>query len=437
MPNTTINFTFANLTTGRITATPTQAFATDTNALVIAGKPFASATISSGAATLVLPATESIGVAYDFLVEEGTSPSFVLVDKFRRIVPNASPINAGGLVTAFFSQDALDQSVDAVARRLTIEPYITALSQRIPGFEYKPYTAGTVFAKNQFTARGDSLYRYISATQSSNKDPLIAANVTPSAGAVWELVLKAPTGAGTTTTDVAYDRTAFSSRTTEPASRANLVQAIDTVAQPNLSNYARKDVDNAWASPQTFTANIQVPTQARGNNSFLAASTAFVADAIATSAVTGQQLLVRANRFNMGDLAIASGGVVNVTYSNFTSNVNNWHSGTSFRVPTGQDGEYEWEVGLDLGYNVQTLNTAFRAVLREFTGTDPEVNFNDVILILAAQPYDFGQVGGIFRFAYPCVGGRNYCVRVSTNSAGSASRSVRGNSYNRLNIWKR
>lgn len=281
----TINFTFANIAIGRITATPTQAFTDDQNRLVVGGKPFASATIASGAASLTIPSTENIGVPYDFVVEEGTSPNFTVVDRFRRIAPNASPVNASGLLTQFFAPDNLDASVDAISRRLVVEPYITALSQRIPGFTYFAWTATQVFARNQFTGRGDRIFRYIGNTQQAGVDPLIAANVAPAVGAVWEEVLRAPTGAGTTTTDVEYNATAFTNLRTEPASRRNLVQAISGVAAPDLTNYARRDQAQSWTGKQTFGAGAAGVTSNPGTNNTDLATNAFVQAAI--GAVSG------------------------------------------------------------------------------------------------------------------------------------------------------
>lgn len=51
----------------------------------------------------------------------------------------------------------------------------------------------------------------------------------------------------------------------------------------DVADYARKSGDNAFTGDNAFSGEVTVPTQAAGDNSTKAASTAFVADAVATA----------------------------------------------------------------------------------------------------------------------------------------------------------
>jgi hypothetical protein len=276
----TVNFSYANLTTGRITATPKETFIDGTGKLVLGGIPFPSVNIASGAASIVLPSTKDFGIAYKFVIESGTTPTFTKIDEFEVVLDNVTPQNGNTLFTSFFSPDTLDTSVQTIADLLTKTPYLDRLAQRIPGFSFKTWTATQSFVKNDFTFRGARLYQWIKNTSGTNIDPLNSGNYTDpgnlldgtvNANASWLVATSSLVGAGTSTTVLAYDNATFANLSTQPASRQNLKQLEDliraSIAAPDLSAYARKDQSNSFSVSQIFAQGGTVPDLLNTDNS--------------------------------------------------------------------------------------------------------------------------------------------------------------------------
>lgn len=278
--NITINFTYANVTSGRITATPKASFIDSTGKLVVGGISFPSVAIASGAATIVLPETELEGIAYRFAVESGVSPNFTLIQTFDAIVKNVTPQNGNTFLTQFFSPDSLDTSIYNIADLLSKTPFLDRLATRIPGFNFKVYTTTTVFAKNDFTFRGDRYYQWIKSTTGTNVDPLTSGNYTDPGGlrdgvinvnASWLVTSNSLLGSGMATTPVVYDNASFVPLATEPASRKNLteLEALlrSSLGQPNLTDYAKLSTVNNFTGTQNLGAGGTVPDLPGSDNS--------------------------------------------------------------------------------------------------------------------------------------------------------------------------
>jgi hypothetical protein len=311
----TVNFSYTNLTTGRITATPTETFLDGTGKLVIGGIPFPSVNIASGLASIVLPTTKDYGIAYKFVIESGTNPTFTKVDEFFAILDNLTPINGNTLIAGFFSQDTLDTSLYSITDLLTKVPFLDRLAARIPGFVYKNWTTTQSFAKNEITFRGSRLYQWMKVTSGVNVDPLAAGNYhdpgnlldgTNNVNASWLVVSGSLVGSGTTTTNIAYNAATFANLLTEPASRKNLSE-LDALLRlaltPDLTNYARLDEPNTFEDQQTFGVNPLVPDLPGSDNSFNAINSRTVRAIIAGSNISANL----ANRISIVDERYASG----------------------------------------------------------------------------------------------------------------------------------
>ncbi|MGL5078590.1 MAG: hypothetical protein ACRDBG_22555 [Waterburya sp.] len=237
-----------------------------------------------------------------------------------------SPQNGNAFIRGFQSNDTLDTSIQAISDRITIEPYISRLAARIPGFTFKPYTAAQIFTKNDFTFRGTRLYQWIKATSGSNVDPLTAGNYADPSGyldsannanASWLVASPSLQGAGTSTNELVYEQSAFEALTTNPASRKNLnelrTNILANVSAPNLTAYARKDQQNSFTALQAFGAGATVPDLAAGDNSSAVANTRTVRAILAGSG--GLSLLNRISileeRRNQG-ISLAGVAGVNV-----------------------------------------------------------------------------------------------------------------------------
>ena len=168
-------------------------------------------------------------------------------------------------------------------------------------------TAGArVLVKDQAAAKDNGLYQVVAGgawTRSADADA--SAKVTPdmlvlvergtvNADSAWQLVTDAPITLGVTalTYEMAFGRTGvaagtYRSVTVDAYGRVTAASNPTTVAGYGLTDvYTRTQVDTALAlkanlASPTFTGAVSVPTPATGNNSTLAANTAFVQATIA------------------------------------------------------------------------------------------------------------------------------------------------------------
>lgn len=322
--NVTINFSYANLTTGRVTATPRASFIDVNGKVVLANIAYPTVAIASGNATIILPETEIEGVAYKFVIESGSVAPYTFIDEFDAIVKNVSPQNGNTLLTQFFSPDTLDTSIFNIADTLSKTPFIDRLAARIPGFNFKVFTNTQAFTKNDFTFRGDRFYQWIKTTSGTNIDPLTTGNYTDSgalqdgsisASASWQVASRSLVGSGVTTTDLAYLRSTFLGLNTQPASRKNLTELEDllraTIATPDLTNYARKDQTNNFTLFQNLGAGGSVPNLNQADNSTSIANTATVRAIISSIGIGNlvAKLSIVEERLNQGISAALSSGV--------------------------------------------------------------------------------------------------------------------------------
>ncbi|MNZ35176.1 hypothetical protein D3C78_525670 [compost metagenome] len=167
-------------------------------------------------------------------------------------------------------------------------------------------TAGSrVLVKNQTTGKDNGLYVVASAAWTRSADADISAEVTPgmlvlvergtvNGDSAWQLVTDGPITLGTTALayEMAFGRTGvtastYRSVTVDAYGRVVAATNPTTVAGYGLTDvYTKTQIDQALAlkaplASPTFTGQVKVPTPAAGNNSDLAANTAFVMTAIA------------------------------------------------------------------------------------------------------------------------------------------------------------
>lgn len=340
---TVINGTFPGLANnGRVVAVALQTI-TEGNNIYPAGLNIAIATIGAGGAfTITVPSTEATGVQVRFRIEQGTAAPYTLIDTIDRVVQTATPVQFSVLIDSYYSPGMVDTSNKAIADLLAGSSSFLAA---VPGFTEKTWTTTETFTLGQYTFRGDGLFRYISATASSNVDPLIAANVVPSAGAKWERKLTVPIGAGGSTNVRVYDQTIFETLTTEPASRKNLNELRAAIAAPNLTNYAQINTAQSWTGKQTFGA---------GASGITGASGASTTD-LATNAFVQQELTTHRMPVPIVDVKMTSHppitlGVNNITFNSEDLDPLNAFSSTDFIVPTG-GGNFEFDIILGVRWN--------------------------------------------------------------------------------------
>lgn len=394
----TLNFSYANLISGRLTATPKESFQKSDGKIVQGGIAFPSVVFTNGSGSIVLPTTQDTGIAYTFVLESGTAPNFTLVDRFDAVLPNVTPQNLNNLLQAFQANDLLDTSIQAITDALTRSPNIDKLSARIPGFTQKPWNTTTAFSKNELTFRGERFYKWIKDTQGTNIDPLVAGNRTDpgnyqdgvvNAAASWQVVSSSLVGSGTSTTAVAYDQAAFEGLTTTPASRKNLnelrANILANVSTPNLSAYARTDAQNQFNLLQVFAAGLSAADLSANDNSSSIPNTRTVRSIIAASPGNGLSLLNRisiceerynpgvarglsagsnlrglnATLVNSGDIVSLSGGVVRVkagTYLVFAHATHVYTSGYKVILQNESNGDLISSRSMS-GYSGRNLTT--------------------------------------------------------------------------------
>lgn len=162
-----------------------------------------------------------------------------------------------------------------------------------------------VLVKNQAAAKDNGIYVAATAAWVRSTDADVSAEVTPgmlvlvergtvNADSAWQLVTDAPITLGVTALayEMAFGRTGvaagtYRSVTVDAYGRVTAATNPTTVAGYGLTDvYTKTQVDTALAlkanlASPTFTGAVSVPTPATGNNSTLAASTAFVQATIA------------------------------------------------------------------------------------------------------------------------------------------------------------
>lgn len=335
--NVTINFSYANLPTGRITATPKASFIDSAGKMVVANISYPSVPITAGAASIILPETELEGIAFRFAVESGSAAPYTFIQTFDAIIKNVTPQNGNAFFTQFFSPDSLDTSIFNIADILTKTPFLDRLATRIPGFNFKVYTAATQFSKNDFTFRGDRFYQWLKTTVGSNVDPLSTGNYTDpgnlrdgviNATASWQVSSGSLAGSGTSTANVDYDFGSFTALTTQPASRRNLAQ-LDALLRteldlPDLSAYARKDAQNSFTQSQSFGAGATVSDIPSNDNSSAIANSRSVRGIVSNMGLgsLASKVSVVEERYNQGISASLNAGVNSRTLNTIVRNPN-------------------------------------------------------------------------------------------------------------------
>jgi hypothetical protein len=294
----------------------------------------------NGDFTLAVPDTEPTGQRVQIRIERGLSDPRELIDVIERVIPTASPQTLSSLIDSYYAPSLLDSSNLAISRLLAINPTFLA---SVPGFNEITWTTSQNFKLGDYTWRGDGLFRWISITQGSNKDPMIAANVLPSAGAVWERKITIP--APPNVISKAYDQAAFELLPTEGASRKNLnelrtaIGAVNSGALPTPIFWGRRSAD-VTAAANAF-AVIDWDNNIEG------------ADTAGTISIPtgGRYLALLQANIRMQSTVNNSGGRINARCSIFQNNIEN---GDFFELSN-----IEWEAAYDqkvMGVRAFTAN---------------------------------------------------------------------------------
>lgn len=423
---------------------------TDGGSIFPKGETIAIATIgAAGAVSITVPGTELTGQLVQFRIERGTVAPFALVDSFDRVVPNTNG-TLSSLIDSYYAPSLLDTSHWAMSQLLATN---SAFLAAVPGFNELTWTTAQVFKLGDYTWRGDGLYRYISATQTNNRDPLTAANVVPSGTAVWEKKSTIPTAAALSTNIRAYDQAVFETLTTEPASRKNLNELRSQIAAPNLSGYAQLAAVQAWSQKQNFGAGASAVTAAAGTNNADVATNAFVQAAIAGGqlpAPVGWARRTTDFTLDAGATAIGTELLGTLSYNDrpFTTN-NLCNNVGDISIPAGGGGLFLVMWGLDLELRSNFDGTVgriqWRAALNQFAPASVEIGD-----ITRKRVGTLGQGGAtdaslIFADAMCCfkimslASGAAYNTRIGITKNGSNSGScvIKGNVFTTfLKLWR-
>jgi hypothetical protein len=448
MPVFTGNYpTLAN--NGRIVAIALSSI-TDAGSIYPKGETINTAAIgAAGAVSITVPGTELTGQLVQFRIERGTVAPYTLVDSFDRVVPNTAGTLAS-LIDSYYAPSLLDASNWAIAQLLSTNSTFLA---SVPGFNELTWTSAQTFKLGDYTWRGDGLYRWISATQGSNKDPLVVANVTPTVGAVWEKKSTLPTAAALSTNVRAYDQAIFEALTSEPASRKNLNELRSVIAAPNLSGYAQLAAAQSWTQKQTFGAGAAAATANPGTNNTDVATNAFVQAAIAGAPLPPPVGWIRRSTdFTLDASATAQGtellGTLSYTDRPFTTN-NLCNNVGDIVIPAGGGGLFlvMWGIDLELrsAFDGTAARVQWRAALNQFAPSSVEVGD-----ISRKRVGTLGQGGVtdptlIFADAMCCfkimnlASGSSYNTRigVTKNGTNSGSCVIKGNVFTTfLKLWR-
>ena len=304
----TITLSLSPLLNGTLRATPRATFIKNGTNTIVTQTPI-TATVTSGAGTIVLEQSSHVSVSYlfelfqtsttifDFYyqngalytstdvltplpffqwttggtpdnqyytgsqvgttppVTTGSNPNIRLTRIARNIqliqpfdsVIGATDANFSTLIDIGFTDNQLSYSITRVADLLTQAPYITLLPK---GITYKnAYVGATVYSRDQAVQYNGNLYVYINASSVAGKTPGIDT-------AYWDLAVSKGSSGGTGANAIGYNRTQWltSPFDVEASARKDIVAALDGLATPDLSAYASKAGNNDYTGLNRFQA---------------------------------------------------------------------------------------------------------------------------------------------------------------------------------------
>lgn len=175
----------------------------------------------------------------------GTTEAPIL-PPFSTYIPDVPTIEYWSLITSGITTPSIALGSWGVAELLVS----SAFKDRLPkGVEWMGvYNVATSYTRNQVVSRSGDLYIWDSASTFAGRDPLVAANVSPSVGSVWSLFLPKGTPGGTGASIVGYSAAAWQG-SAEAAARGDVKSALDGLAPPDLSNYVTTSALNTAVSP--------------------------------------------------------------------------------------------------------------------------------------------------------------------------------------------